>query len=516
MTLYATNGTFSRGSVPDTNGSIFEVNLAGMRTIANNRHILADSGDHTLVGDGNANQRDAMIYDLIYNGRVNLDGTSQRFANTFTRFELGMGGDVLDLSVDPDHQAAYGLPDYVANVTAVGSEGEDWIWSGDGDDQLYGDELNSGLISIDINLFGAGFGDLIEGGGGSDTIHGDFGSLSLVGVTVSAFTLGDDVLVGDYGGDTIYGDYATSSLIDVSVSLFAFGHDDIDGGDGNDVIYGDAAAVGTISLAPNALRLGEDWILGGEGDDQIYGDPGAAGQVIQLGVTLLNFVSDQIHGENGDDIIVGDSAGDLLSAATGGDDLLFGDAGNDTITGDYTGALSSLVATLNFGDDEIEGGAGADMLVGDYRSGLGLTAANLLTFGDDTLLGGEGNDTIYGDTSNLAILGLGAGQDRVVGGGGDDDMWGDFPGLLTLVGGADTFVIGQSDGADTIHDFRLASDRIVFDGVAGAGSWSEVQGLISYSGGSAVIDLGGGNQVELTGITGLLFDVLGAGNFEFL
>lgn len=516
MTLFATNGTFSRGSILHTEGTIFGVNLAGMRTIANNRHIIADSGDHTLVGDGNANKRDAMIYDLIYNGTVNLDGTSQRFANTFTSFELGLGSDVLDLHVDPARQATYGIPDYTANVTAVGGVGDDWIWSGEGGDQIYGDELNSGLISIEIDLFANGFGDLLNGGGGGDTIHGDFGSLSLVGITVSAFQLGHDVIEGEQGADTIYGDYATSSLLDVSVSLFAFGDDVIDGGEGNDVLYGDAAGVGTISLAPNALRLGEDWIIGGDGDDQIYGDPGAAGELIQLGVTLLNFVGDQLHGQNGDDFIVGDSAGNLLSAATGGDDVLFGDAGNDTVIGDYTGSLSSLVATLNFGDDVIEGGSGADTLVGDYRSELGLTAANLLTFGNDTLRGGDGNDEIYGDTSNFAIAGLGAGADRIEGGAGDDNMWGDFEGLLILAGGADTFVIYQNDGADTIHDFRLASDKILLDGVAGASNWSEVEGLISYSGGDATIDLGGGNQVEVLGVSGFLLDRLTADNFEFL
>ena len=78
MTLFATNAAFTSGTATNRWDPSMTVSLSGMRTVGNNRTILADSGDHTLIGDSNANTRDAMIYDLRFNGAGNLSGTTQR------------------------------------------------------------------------------------------------------------------------------------------------------------------------------------------------------------------------------------------------------------------------------------------------------------------------------------------------------------------------------------------------------------------------------------------------------
>lgn len=116
-TSFANNDAFSWGAFTNQFDTSLTVDLSGMRTMANNRHILADwDNSHTLVGDANINERDAVIYDLLYKGTVNLDNTTQRFANTFTAFYLGNGADVLDLTSSR-------IASYTTSVTAAGGAG---------------------------------------------------------------------------------------------------------------------------------------------------------------------------------------------------------------------------------------------------------------------------------------------------------------------------------------------------------------------------------------------------------
>ncbi|TPE49154.1 calcium-binding protein [Amaricoccus solimangrovi] len=497
MVAFSSNGTFRSGTAINRWDESITANLAGMRSRGNNLPTLLDDGTHLLSGDG---QNEAMIYDLSLGGQGNsFDGSFQRFANTFTEINLAGGNDLLDLTVNPSR----GVPNYTQSVTAIGDSGNDTLWTGYGNDTVYGDTVNSALISID--LFRSGFDDMIHGGDGNDEIYGDFGSLALANVSIGAFALGSDTLHGGNDNDVIYGDYDNSSFVSVSVSALSFGDDLIQGDAGNDILYGDIRVLGAISISANALSFGSDTIYGGDGDDTIYGDPGASGVGLGLSLNILSFVADELHGGAGADTLVGDSAGNLPSALAGGDDALYGDGGADVIVGDYTGDLGTLITTLNFGDDMIEGGDGADILVGDYRSTLGLTAANLLSFGDDEISGGAGNDTIYGDTSNSAITGLGAGSDTITGGAGNDVLWGDYPvalNLLGLAGGSDTFVFAPGSGADTIADFHkhallnLQPDTIDVSayGITGMNGLS-----ITYSNGDATIDLGGGDTILVQG-----------------
>lgn len=74
---------------------------------------------------------------------------------------------------------------------------------------------------------------------------------------------------------------------------------------------------------------GNDTIFGGEGDDYLFGDT-------DLGLGDVNWeVDDVLNGENGDDLIVGDSP-NLFNNAVGGEDTLTGGTGNDTLWGDGT------------------------------------------------------------------------------------------------------------------------------------------------------------------------------------
>ena len=156
-------------------------------------------------------------------------------------------------------------------------------------------------------------------------------------------------------------------------------------------------------------------------------------------IPVIEF-SNEIDGEEGDDIIhASQKWADRLEGGDGNDilhgndanNVLVGDRDNDTLWG-YGGddALSG-----GYGNDELMGGDGNDKLFGSD--------------GNDSIRGGYGNDQIYGGSwSGLSeyngndTLRGGYGNDQIHGGYGDDFLSGDF-GTDTLRGG---------DGRDTLYD----------------------------------------------------------------
>ncbi|MGF1478298.1 MAG: hypothetical protein ACFB4I_02235 [Cyanophyceae cyanobacterium] len=129
-------------------------------------------------------------------------------------------------------------------------------------------------------------------------------------------------------------------------------------------------------------------------------------------------------------------------------DLISGGSGSDTIAG-----LA--------GDDEIFGGNGDDVLRGDLNS----RSPGGTEGGNDTLVGGAGSDRLGGKGGNDLLLG-GLDDDQLYG----DDVLGGGPGNNTLQGddfsggeGRDVFVLGASEGTDTIVDFEVGTDFIALD-----------------------------------------------------
>ncbi len=140
---------------------------------------------------------------------------------------------------------------------------------------------------------------------------------------------------------------------------------------------------------------------------------------------------DLFYGYGGNDIINGGSDFDWADGGEGNDvlnggsgpDILLGQAGNDVMNG-------------GDGDDFLDGGPGNDLLAGSS--------------GDDLLVGGDGNDSLNG----------GRGNDLLVGGSGAD--------TLTGGQGRDRFLYkALTEGIDTIVDFEIVHDVIVFSGIPG-------------------------------------------------
>ncbi|MBY0354349.1 MAG: matrixin family metalloprotease [Rickettsiales bacterium] len=264
-----------------------------------------------------------------------------------------------------------------------------------------------------------------------------------------------------------------------------------------------SGSTGADSVIGNALANiltgggGNDFISGNEGADLLYGGVGAFDPNDGSDTLIGGLEADTLFGNSGDDLIYGgraqaDSldASDLIYGGKGSDQL-FGNAGNDTIYG------GGAAADPQDQSDIIYGGFGADLLFGNgsgdliYGGGASFDPADL----GDTVFGGLGNDTIYGNGGNDLLLGQ-EGNDSLHGGVGDD-----------------VYQFASNHGQDVILQFEGANatggDIIqLLSNLNGSGitSLSSALARTSYSGGNALIDLGGGQNLTILGVTALSAD----------
>jgi Ca2+-binding RTX toxin-like protein len=162
--------------------------------------------------------------------------------------------------------------------------------------------------------------------------------------------------------------------------------------------------------------------------------------------------ADSIYGSVGADRVFGEAGDDTIDGANGGADLLYGGAGNDQITAGafwpFTPGAAGVVIDGGDGDDFGLGGGGDDSLDGGA--------------GSDTLVGSDGNDVLRaeGGGSDAATdrnyLNGGEGNDTLLGGSGIDSMFGDGGDdrLTAVIGSADELSGGS--GADVFAIARGA------------------------------------------------------------
>ncbi len=387
--------------------------------------LLGGAGDDELQGQAGA---DILLGD---NGQVLFDaGVIRRIETT----ESGIGG-TDNISGD------------IGDDIGFGGFGDDSLTGGAGNDTLLGDngyldyEADGDLSTLDVVATPSTESEL----GGKDNIAGDEGDDRLLGGA------DDDTITGAAGHDKLIGDNGKFSFTagqltrlesldsagagmdelegnaDDDVIMGGLGDDQIQGQLGDDILFGDGAVMaysnGQVTrLESQVLALGgQDNLDAGEGNDIALGGSG----------------DDQIAGRGGDDIISGDNGhvdysldGDLNTvdeiatpvdgavAALGGSDNITGDEGQDIILGAAQG-------------DTVSGGDGADIILGDngklsYSAGLlnRVTTALPEQGEDDRLLGDEGTDIVLG----------GEGKDSIEGGGDRDILLGDNGEVLYQAG----------------------------------------------------------------------------------
>ncbi|MBU1052976.1 MAG: putative Ig domain-containing protein [Proteobacteria bacterium] len=319
------------------------------------------------------------------------------------------------------------------NVTdLLGTEGDDIITTGSGDDTING----------------KGGNDIITTGEGSDTITGG---------------TGNDILSGGAHNDTyIYnlGD-GLDTINDISAP-----------GEGNRIVFGPGIAPVDITLTFENTTLKIN--VGNSGDGILLPgfDPNdaATAKVVETfefenftEIAFADFIQQygiHITGTDGDDNITGTSAYDNISGLAGNDiinggtgaDVMTGGLGNDSYFVDNTG--DSVIESLNEGDDSVNT---------SISYSLPENVENLILSGSDTI-DGTGNDLDNNITGNAAanILNGGDGADTLSGNAGDDSIYGEGgadilsggEGVDLLSGGAgnDTYIFNIGDGFDTIED----------------------------------------------------------------
>ncbi|MEA2817888.1 MAG: hypothetical protein QOI93_5770 [Rhodospirillaceae bacterium] len=404
--------------------------LAPMYTADLAAHAGAANG-FTLDAHGVATATSTTMGYGIYSGSGNgIAGNGSLLTKTNT--DLGLSNTYIadfrpDTGANPDGTPASG---YNSHEVFSGTDFNDWLDAGNGDDTIYGDKGNDvldGKAGAD-HIYGGDGQDVIYGGDIEDFLDGGAGDDIVYGGT-SAGAL--DVVIGGAGNDKLYGEAGIDEIYGGA------GDDYIDAGGDTDLAFGDS---------------GNDIMYGGDGPDELRG--GTGDDILSGGSG-----SDQLKGEQGDDIFLG---GIGQAAQVGDADEALGDVGFDmtsfsdvSIVLDTAADLRNLNLTAANGGTpfepfnqlwaDIEGVIGSkfdDTLVG---ADTGAVAADGVTQpGDNWLVGGGGNDTFGTRIANA---------DGITGSGGNDVIIGDSIRLDTLIGKYAGYTNGFDANGNATHGY---------------------------------------------------------------
>jgi len=307
----------------------------------------------------------------------------------------------------------------------------------------------------------------VNGNSGNDTI-----TASAFGDTLSGGG-GDDTINGGAGNDTIYGGAGTDRMFSNG------GTDTMYGGAGDDVYVFDSAddvAVENASEGFDTIKAYVSYSLVGVSNVE---------QLRLMGNANLNAT-----GNSGVNALAGNDGDNVLDGGGGGDHFK-GLAGNDTYI--VRNTADSIVELAGNGDDTIK--AALSYVLTDGNPLAPAQVEHLWTI-DKTattainLTGNSWSHDIQGNAGANVLTG-GSGADILQGFGGNDTLFGG--------GGHDIFVFQSGTGQDSVGDFVSGTDQLDLSAF-GFANFAAVQAVTSDVGGSAVINLGGGNTVTVTGV----------------
>ncbi|MDP0926026.1 calcium-binding protein [Paracoccus onubensis] len=248
---------------------------------------------------------------------------------------------------------------------------------------------------------------------------------------------------------------------------------------------------GREDFDPNAYD--EIWV-GDSGDNALTADRDVSHAMAGLGGndTLTgSYERDYILGGAGDDEIMSRLDSDIVYAGDGNDfvnsgwqnDFVSGGRGDDTINGLY-------------GNDVLLGDEGNDQIIGFD--------------GQDTIDGGAGNDTLSGFKTGQAAISNAAdpdadGADILIGGDGDDELWLAADDTGQGGAGADTFItdhrFGIDEGSAIISDYNADEDQIylLVDPTPEGEEPPEITQNVSENGEDRLILVNGVEVAQVTG-----------------
>ncbi len=350
-----------------------------------------------------------------------------------------------------------------ASITVDALEGNDFAAA---DGSVYGGEGNDFLFSYDGNstLYGGEGDDLFQGNGG------------------------DDVFFGGNGFDAIQEVFDGNYILDAS-SATGRGSDQFSELEFASIFGGPGANLFDASRASFGVALvgyeGNDTLIGGAFDDRIFADDGNDSLV-------GNYGNDELHSGNGNDIASGGNGNDTLTSASG-DVSLSGDSGNDVIdSGPGRNTLSG-----GTGNDSVYGNTGNDVLYGGS--------------GHDFMQGEGANDTIFGEAGNDTVF-AGDGDDSLIPGTGDDYFDSEGGNDLLQLGALATLTVRADGASGEGNDVLFNFERLLVVGNGAANSIDtsavSVPTTVNGAAGNDTITTGGGAD-SING--GIGDDLIGSG-----
>ena len=338
----------------------------GDQTVYANDVIFEDaySTDATFTRSGN----DLIIHAYQSDDSVTL---TDYFTNRFKQaFNFIFADKTMDYEYLKNNYTF--TPTEIINKTITGTNGDDILNGGVGNDTLYGQNGNDTLNGNDGNdiLWGGNGNDILNGGNGNDTLWGDNGYDILNGGA------GNDILNGGdrekdrylfqrgHGQDTINDTGRTEYLNEVDDIVFEGANfaDAVFIRSGKDLIiraYGTEDSVTLTDYFTDSLANAFNFIFNDQSIVSNYFVNNfaftAEGDDTDNTIEGWKYGKNILNGGDGNDILNGGSNDDILNGGTG-NDTLYGGNGNDTLNG---GA----------GNDLLNGGYSADRYLFQYGHG---------------------------------------------------------------------------------------------------------------------------------------------------
>ena len=464
--------------------------------MAGNDTMFGQTGDDVYLFDADTGLGSDFVVEFFGEGSDTLDYTftalgvsvnigvtvaqtvnaNQSLTLIFTSIETVLGGSGNDtITGDFDGNSLIGnggndiLNGSLGDDTIVGLGGNDTLDGGPGDDTFFYDAdtaLGSDTIAEPV-------------GGGTDLI--DFSATSSLGVSADlgittaqvvnpnltlTLTLTEiENAIGGDGNDSLTGSGGANSLIG------GLGNDTLEGRAGNDTLEGNAGNDTYAFDADNAL--GTDTITenASEGTDALDFFRTTASVTVNLStvgnqtinsnltISLTNVEVENVRGGDGNDVLTGSAADNVIEGGPG-NDTSSGADGDDTYIFDTDGAIGSDQVSESPNE-------GADLL--DFSSSTLAVTVDLALAGNQTV-----NANLTLDIPNAEI-------ENVSGGSGADSLMGNASAnVITGNGGSDTLV--GRDGDDTYvfdADTQLNSDTVTENANGGTDllNWSGTTGF---------------------------------------
>ncbi|MHC4088881.1 MAG: hypothetical protein ACYSVY_01125, partial [Planctomycetota bacterium] len=398
-------------------------------------------GLYVWINEGEGFGQSRLIVDNTANELI-LDRAWDVQTNSTSRFRISTYPEDQTDGVFRDPSLLLTVYDSMGGMdTIYGNEGDDRIFGGFGGDTIHGNRGGDALFGDNGRMdFIPDFptspqlparGDRVavhavldfvqtthHGSGGIDNITGDEGTDLIFGGAAG------DILEGNHGSDVIVGDNGEVDLAgEVTGNLYVLGSairriqttDITDSTGGADTIHGnrgDDVIIGGVNDSNEELR-------GNDGDDILLGDNG----IIHFDwmddtsgdgdVTTLDLIRSFTDGLGGRDTLSGNGGSDVIIGSSGGDDVYGDDEFATAATADGEDILIGDNADITFTDEKIDG----------YHI-LGTAVARVETTDDQQATGGA--DSIYGHwDEDILIGGVNGNDEELRGNDGDDILLGD-------------------------------------------------------------------------------------------